>query len=118
MVSAEKDQTARALADAHYRVEPDLMTIIRLRRASDLELLTEEPIKLLEVNPATVSSGVMPLQFGPEPAYGIPFSSVIIEVTPEEFDEIRTGRLTLPDDWQLAEPLPRQSNGDIGAFQR
>ena len=54
--------------------------------AAELEVIADEPIKFLEVNAATVPTGVMPLQFGPVPASGIAFSSVIIEVTPDEFE--------------------------------
>lgn len=110
-----KDDIATILAQAHYRVESDLMEIIRLRRAPDVELLREEPIKLLEVNPATIPAGIMPLRFGPEPTHGIPYPSVIVEVTPEEFEEIKKGRLVLPDGWRLAESLSRNGNGANGA---
>ena len=55
----------------------------------------------------TVESGVMPLHFGPAPASGIPYSSIIVEVTPSEFEKIRTHELRLPDGWEIGEELPR-----------
>ena len=51
--------------------------------AHQAEVVRAEPIKLLEVNENTVAAGVMPLYFGPAPASGIPYPSVIVEVTGE-----------------------------------
>ena len=67
------------------------------------------PIKLLEVNADTAPSGVMPLHFGPAPAGGIPYPSVIVEVTPDEFERIRAHELKLPDGWTIGEEYPRKS---------
>ena len=66
-----------------------------------------EPIKLLEVNADTVASGIMPLHFGAAPASGIPYPSIIIEVTPDEFDKIQSNEMKLPEGWTIGEELPR-----------
>ncbi len=76
---------------------------------SETESSAAEPIKLLEVNQNTVESGVMPLHFGPAPASGIPYPSIIIEVTPNEFEKIRTHELTLPNGWEIREEIPKPS---------
>ena len=70
--------------------------------------IQQQPIKLLEVNEATVAAGVMPLHFGPVPASGIPFASVIVEVTPIEFEKIKADELKLPDGWVLGQELPKR----------
>jgi hypothetical protein len=72
-----------------------------------------EPIKLLEVNTNTVPSGVLPVQFGPAPASGIPYPTIIVEVAPEEFEKIQTHELKLPKGWQVGEemPNPQDQNG-------
>lgn len=106
----EKTRVARELARKHYLVEPGLKHVFRLTTAAERELIGTEPIKLLEVNENTIAAGVMPLHFGPAPGIGIPFSSIIVEVTPHEFELIRSHQLKLPDDWQIAEELP-QPNG-------
>jgi hypothetical protein len=49
----------------------------------------------------------MPIEFGPHPASGITYPSVIMEVTPEEFTDIEQGRLLLPEQWHLGESIPR-----------
>lgn len=105
--AAEKARVARELARKHYEVEPALMRVIRFSGSPQIEALPAEPIKLLEVNDATVPSGVMPLHFGPAFASGILYPSVIIEVTPEEYRKIEAQELKLPEGWSVAEELPK-----------
>jgi hypothetical protein len=102
-----KDEVARLLARKHFEIEDGITHIYRLTDRSDVELRPSEPIKLLEVNAATVPSGVLPLHFGPAPASGIPFSSIIIEVTPIEFEKIRSHELELPKGWSIGEEIIR-----------
>lgn len=95
------------LAKKHYEVEDGLTRIFRLHSKAELEANRAEPIKLLEVNENTVPSGVMPLHFGAAPTIGIPFPSIIVEVTPEEFTKIQRRELYLPKDWEIGEELPK-----------
>jgi hypothetical protein len=98
----DKDQVARLLADAHREAEPGIVRIVRLVSRKEAE--PREPVKLLEVNPATSPSGVMPIAFAPDPP-AIPFPSVVVEVTPEEYTRIARGQLPLPSDWSLETTL-------------
>jgi len=100
-----KAEAVRKLAEAHFSLEKGMKKIFRLKAKEEVEDAPAEPIKLLEVNSATVASGVLPLHFGPAPASGIPFASIIIEVTPEEFKRIQTKELLLPRDWVLGEEI-------------
>ncbi|MCI0378944.1 MAG: hypothetical protein L0215_15155 [Gemmataceae bacterium] len=97
----------RKLADAHYRVEQGITHIFRITGAADAESRPEEPIKLLEVNRHTIPTGIMPLHFGPAPAHGIHYPSIIIEVTPAEFQRIKRRELPLPNGWTLGDLLPK-----------
>jgi hypothetical protein len=98
-VAQTKDQTVRELADWHFGVEPDLTQVIRI--VTDNEDDPGEPIKLLEVNAATVATGsVEPFAFAPSES--VPFPTVIAEVTPEEFSRIERDELELPKGWSLA----------------
>ncbi|MHB1426356.1 MAG: hypothetical protein ACYC3I_24600 [Gemmataceae bacterium] len=106
---------ARELAKKHYEVEDGLMRIFRLTGKAEVEASRSEPIKLLEVNENTVPSGVMPLHFGPVPAIGIPFPSIIVEVTPDEFTKIKKRELKLPKDWEIGEELPKTAVTSGGA---
>lgn len=105
---SDKDEEARHLAAAHYTVEPGITLIFRLLASATAERKPYEPIKLLEVNEYTIPVGIMPLGFGPAPAHGIHFPSVIVEVTPEEFAKIEADELSLPEGWTVGELLPKQ----------
>jgi len=96
-------EAAARLAEAHYRVEPAITGIYPLRSADP----DDRTIRLLEVNPHTFESGIMPVGFGPHPPSGIPFPSIIVEVTPREFLDLQGGKLCLPDGWKWDEPFAR-----------
>lgn len=106
-IESLKAKAAKELARKHFEVEEGLETVVRLSGSADVEVLPAEPIKLLEVNSNTVPSGVMPIIFGPSPASGIPYSSIIIEVTPSEFGQIQRKELELPNGWEMAEVISR-----------
>ncbi len=109
-----KEEVTRMLAEKHYAVEAGITHIFRLRGEAAVEMSPAEPIKLLEVNADTIPSGVMPLYFGPALASGISYPSVIIEVTPAEFQQIQTHELDLPEGWALGEELPRAAGAGGG----
>jgi hypothetical protein len=93
-----KDEAVRELAQWHFGVEPDLTHVIRI--VGDNEDAPDEPIKLLEVNAATVATGsVEPYAFAPSKS--VPFPTVIAEVTPEEYERLQRGELKLPAGWSL-----------------
>jgi hypothetical protein len=104
----DKADTAKELARRHYGIEEGLTNVFRYSSGSArVEAVPAEPIKFLEVNAATIPTGVMPLQFGPVPASGIHFPSVIIEVTPDEYQRVQSRELKLPSGWDLSEELPK-----------
>ena len=107
MVMPTKDEVANRLAEAHYNIEAGISHIYRVTSAGTVELQPNEPIKLLEINVNTVPSGVMPLSFGPAPASGILFPSVVMEVTPDEFSRIQKNELVLPNGWRISQLLPK-----------
>lgn len=107
MSTATKDEAARELANKHFEIEVGLTRIFRITGTAETELHPSEPIKLLEVNTATATSGILPLYFGPVPGRGIPYPSVIVEVTPDEFEKIKKHELPLPKGWSIGEELPR-----------
>jgi hypothetical protein len=94
-----KDKVARELIAAHFRVEPALLRIYRIR--SDREDDPGEPIKLLEINANTVSTGsVEPFAFAPTKDF--PSPTIIAEITPEELKQLEEGKIELPRGWSLA----------------
>ena len=103
----EVGDAVRELAMRHYEIEDGLVQIFRITDTAATEIGEDESIKLLEVNANTPETGIMPLYFGPLPASGIPYASVIIEVSPNEFDKINSNELKLPDGWAIGEEIPR-----------
>lgn len=97
-----KDEVARLLADAHRAIEPTISRIVRL--VADREDEVREPVKLLEVNPATSPSGIFPIAFTADPPR-VPYPSVVVEVTEAEFEQIASGALPLPEGWRLGDTL-------------
>jgi hypothetical protein len=100
-----KDETAKELAKIHFEVETGLSRVFRITGSAETEINPFEPIILLEVNTNSVLSGVMPLQFGPAPASGVFYPYIIVEVTPEEYQKIQLGELTLPVGWTIGEEV-------------
>jgi hypothetical protein len=98
----DKSEIARTLADAHRKFDRGITRIVRV--VGDREDDPAEPVKLLEVNPDTSPSGIVPIAFGPEPPE-IPFPSVIIEVTEREYENLRQGVLNLPEGWHPGDTL-------------
>jgi hypothetical protein len=101
------DAAARELAMRHYEIEEGLIQIFRINDRAAAALREDEPIRLLEVNAHTPETGIVPLHFGAVPASGIPYPSVIIEVSPTEFEKIRSNELKLPEGWAIGEEIPR-----------
>ena len=101
-----KDQEAAELARKHYEIETGMIQIFRITGTAEAEVRPTEPIKLLEVNENTVPSRIRPLQFGPAPAAGLYYSSIILEVTPDEDQKIQNKELKLPDGWRVGELIP------------
>jgi len=106
-IGTERETVARELAHKHYEIETGLTHVYWINSTVETGRGATEPIKLLEVNENTVPSGIMPLQFGPSPAFGVHYPSVIVEVTPNEFARIRSGELRLPEGWTVGEEIPR-----------
>ena len=101
---------ARELAMRHYELEEGLTRIFRIAEKVASQAINGEPIKLLEVNLNTPETGIMPLHFGPSPASGIPYASIIIEVSPNEFERIESNELKLPEGWTIGEEFPRPTD--------
>lgn len=106
-MSRTKEESARILAQKHFELDDGLRTILWFKGTNEAEANAREPIKLLEVNAATVSSGVMPLHFAAVPSMGIPYPSVIVEVTPDEYKRIEKKELSLPKNWLTHQELPK-----------
>jgi len=94
----DKDAAAKDLVNHHFAVEPDLRAVYRI--LGEDETAAREPIKLLEINGATVATGTVEVfEFGP--TKDTPYWVQIAEITPEEFDKLQNDPRTLPRGWDL-----------------
>ncbi|HFE44210.1 MAG TPA: hypothetical protein ENJ18_01785 [Nannocystis exedens] len=92
-----KDEIARRLIRWHFEVEPGLNVVHRI--LSENEDDPAEPIKLLEINTATVATGSFEA-YRFAPTRDVPYPTLIAEVTPDELEQLRAeGRI--PESWNL-----------------
>ncbi len=94
-----KEEAAAEIADFDYQVDEGTQAIYRILALNEDD--PDEPLKLLKVNSDTPAAGIMPLHFPPKLSQGMAFAYELVVITPEEFDDLRAGRLSLFDGWQL-----------------
>jgi hypothetical protein len=105
MPESEKDRAARELIDWHYRVEPELETVYRVIAENEDD--PDEPIKLVEINAAAVSTGSFSA-FGFAPTDDFAYRTIIAELTRDELEALRN-KGAIPKGWNLdgAREYPR-----------
>jgi hypothetical protein len=107
-----KDEVAERIALDHFAVDSGVSRIFRYRASSDLESDPKEPIKLLEVYDFAIPSGIVPVYLPPHLPSGIPFTTEIVQIAPEEYEKIGN-ELTLPDEWSA--PIEYTRPADAGS---
>jgi hypothetical protein len=98
-----KLETAKFLAKAHSDVEPNLRRVFLIEPINDHN--PDDPIKLLEVVEGTIERGIEPIAFTADPARGIEYPSVIVEISPSEYDAIPRDRKLGYGDWTIGTEL-------------
>ena len=99
-----KLETAESLAKGHFRVEPNLKHIHLIEPMDEQD--PNDPIRLLEVVEGTLAIGIEPIGFTADPAHGIDYPSMIVEISPEEYKSVRTGTIRFADsDWTIGREL-------------
>ena len=99
-----KLETAASLAKAHFAVEPNLKHIHLIEPVDDRD--PNNPIKLLEVVEGTIERGIEPVSFTADPAHGIEYPSIVVEISPTEYEAIRDGKLDLGNhNWTVGREL-------------
>lgn len=90
-----KYDAAKRLSDWHFKVEPGMRQIFYINLPGDR-------IGLLEVNEHTPPTGSIET-FVFAPSGDIPYTTVVAEITPEEFQRLREDpqALPLPEGWNL-----------------
>jgi len=83
---------ARELARLHRDEDPDTQEVYFFEAPGE--------VRLLEISGSVGYTGeLLPFKFGARPDKGIDYPSVVILLTPEELEDLREGRLALPDGW-------------------
>jgi len=89
------------------RLGEDARGLRRTGRLFPVAVSRSRDVKLRRMNENTVASGIMPIQFGPSPASGLHYPSVIVEVTPDEFQKIENDEPRLPHGWTVGDQIPK-----------
>lgn len=85
-------EVAKELAEAHRKEDPSTRAVF----------LAEDPaeVHLVEVSGSVATSGeVLPFRFAARPELGVPYASVVILLSEEEWDRVERGDLALPPGW-------------------
>ena len=102
----ERIKAAKQLVELHREAEPNLREAFLLAAPDET---ADSPIKLLEVVDGAVEAGVMPVYFRADKARAIPFASILIELSPSEFEQYKTGTIPVDNEtWTIAQPLTAQ----------
>jgi hypothetical protein len=103
-MTKSKLETAKDLARYHFRVEPDLKHVFLLDPIREDD--PREPIKLLEVVEGTLETDFEPVAFAANPGRGVAYPSLILEISPRQFNELQGGELRVNEQtWRLASEL-------------
>jgi hypothetical protein len=93
--------TATSLAAAHRTEDPKTAEVYLF---PDPQLAD---VRLLEVSGSAPRSGdVLPFRFEPRPDIGVPFASIVILLSPDEWKDVLSGSLPLPPGWELSKREP------------
>jgi hypothetical protein len=84
------------LVQEHFDLEADLEQIIWLKKGP------ANVIRLLEINRNTAATGMVEA-FGLAPSADVPYPLRIAEITPEEWERVQNGEISLPESWSLEE---------------
>jgi hypothetical protein len=91
---------ARELAAAHQKEDPATKSVFLSEDAGE--------VRLVEVSESVGTSGeVLPFRFAARPDQGIPYASVVILLSEDEWERVRRGELRLPEGWGAPDKLKK-----------
>jgi hypothetical protein len=96
----DRDAMARWYARQHMRTDPGLVSVQYLPENSP-----EREIRLVEVNeqmPERIDSFLSPIDFGRDAGTDSEHLLVFLDVTPSQWERIRSAEIDLPSDWSLS----------------
>jgi|GEM_PF-3243140 len=109
-----REEAARLMAELQANLNPTIHVYRVYSSDSEAEQSESEPLKLLYVNEFTYPSDeIWPLGFAPTAASGN-LPTIIMDITPQQFDQLQVGTLRLPRDWRLGEDLTPATTAHVG----
>lgn len=94
------ETVAREVAAAHCEQDPDTTAVYLVPDPAGAE------IRLVEVSRALGTVGeILPYRFKPTPERGVPYATVIILLSPADWEQLQQGQLELPQGWGRPVPL-------------
>ena len=93
-MSIDRRDTAQRLAEAHFQLEPGLRLVVWFTSGPPDE------VRLIEVHEDAIETPYLtPFRFAG--SREIPIDCTIAEVSPREWEELRTGARSLPPGWEI-----------------
>lgn len=90
------EDVAKILARAHRASDPKTKSILQFPDR------TAKEIRLVEISEAAPTTNeAIPFRFNADPSSGVDFPSVVILLSPDEWQQVLSGKLALPEDWDL-----------------
>ena len=85
-------EVAKELADAHRAEDPETKSVFLADSVDE--------VRLVEVSGSVGTSGeVLPFRFAPRPDLGVPYASVVVLLSEDDWSRIERGELALPPGW-------------------
>ncbi len=91
-------EVAKELAKAHIADDPQTTQVYFVDGISD-------EVRLVEVTGSLVSGGpaeVLPFRFQAQPDQGVPYPSVVVLLSPSDWEAVEKGSVKLPPGWERA----------------
>lgn len=86
------DEVAKELAEAHRKEDPSTTAVFLAEDRAE--------VRLVEVSGSIVTSGeVLPFRFAARPDRGVPYPSVVVLLSEDDWARIERGDLELPPGW-------------------
>jgi hypothetical protein len=94
------DEVAKELAEAHRKEDPETREVFLAPHGVE--------VRLVEVSGSLAPSGeVLPFRFAPRPDLGVPYASVVVLLSEDDWTRLQKGDLKLPADWGTPETLKK-----------
>jgi len=95
----DRDSMARWYATEHIKTDPGIVSVYYLPKNAG-----EREIRFVEVNKLIGDRNddiLEPIDFGVDTGMDTAHKLFVLDVTPEQWEQIRTHQLSLPGDWSL-----------------